>query len=393
MNPIVPKLTLRRRPIRGEDLLHCGLAATALALLIACVSPPLYRSSAQFVFLNETAEEGCAWLRAPQTLRKAGLANSRLLIKTVPGTTEVEVSVLDENPERAARLANGLAAAYNEIRLGNDPRYQPGRIAGLEEALASLSAAFETAKQEYTAVARSLAEAREQYGEHPDVRWRQQDEVDAAEASRARLTTQLEELRASRFPDFLQVANRHKLINSDRMIWVAAYLGTVSTLQAQQQAGLPEKHPEVLRARTQAAALRVQLEKDAADLTASLALKIDAVRERIASLEAGKAAQRAALAEALAAFRVTDGVHRASLAKLEEARRRLAAEQAAASSRPDYIAVVRPAHPHLRAALPGFWFPLLLSPIAGLAGGLILHWFRTRAIARLWPVLAQPTLS
>jgi uncharacterized protein involved in exopolysaccharide biosynthesis len=386
MNPIHPKLTLRRLPIQGENLLLCGLAATAVAIVISCVSAPLYRSSAKFVFLTETAEEGAKWLRSPQTLAKAGLTSSRLLIRPVAGTAEVEVSVLDENPQRAAQLANALAAAYQNTRWRADAGDQPERLAGLEETMTSLSAASETAKHEHEAVSHSLDEARERFGEHPEDRWRRQGEVDAAVEYHKRLHTQLQELRNSPFPDFLQVANRHKLINSDRMVWVAEYLGTITTLQAQEKAAIPDNHPEAIRARTQAAALRVQLEKDAADLTASLALKFDALRERIASLEAEKTKHKTSLVEALAAYQVTDGMRRATLANLQEARLRLEAERTAAAARPDYVRVLRPAHPQLRAALPGFWIPLLLSPMIGLAGGLLLQWHRMLADLRRRPV-------
>ncbi len=388
MDPLIPNVPLRPRRFRGGHLLVCGLATTALALAVSCISPPLYRSSAKFTILRDPASEGPKWLRDPNTLRRAGLNASRLTVQPVPGTPDVEISVLDEDPHRAAQLANALAAAYQETRSQLDAASHPERLAALEATMASVSAAYETAKHEHEAVSRSLEAARARFGESPEGPWRRQGEVDASIEDQKLLTTQLDELRNSPFPDFLQVANRHKLINSDRMVWVAEYFGTISTLQAQQQAGLPATHPEVLRTKTQANALRVQLEKDAEDLTASMALKIDALKQRMESLEAQKTAERAVLAEALAAFQVADGVYRTALGKLREARIHVEAERAAAAAKPAYIAIAQPAEPQRRAAQPAFWLPLLLSPVAGLAGGLLLQWLRAPRHRQGDPVIA-----
>jgi uncharacterized protein involved in exopolysaccharide biosynthesis len=388
MEAMIPNVPLRPRRIRGGHLLVCGLATTAFALAVSCVSPPLYRSSTKIELLRDSVNTGLGLLRDPETLKRAGVKTSRLILRPVAGTAQVEISVLDEEPKRAADLANAMASAFQETRWQLESSSHPERLAALEANMGAVSATFETAKHEYEAVSRSLADARKRFGDDPEGRWLRQGEVDGAMEYQKLLNTQLEELRKSPFPDFLQVANRHKLINSDRMMWVSQYFGTITTLQAQQQAGLPATHPEVLRTRTQANALRVQLEKDAADLTASLALKIDALKQRIESLEAEKTAERAALQEALAASRVADGVYQAALAKLRKARIDLEAEHAAAAAKPAYIAILRPAEPQRRAARPAFWLPLLLSPVAGLAGGLLLQWLRAPRNRRPQPAIA-----
>jgi hypothetical protein len=375
MDPLIPNVPVRPR-FRSQPLVVCGLAATAVATVISCVSPPLYRSSARFEFLRDPAEVALPLFQQPEIVSKAGVRSSRLSIRAVPGSAQVEVTVLDENPKRAADLANSLASAYQAGRLQAEAATRPDRMAALEASTAAASAVFETAKQDYEAMSRTLAEARGRYGDAPDGPWRRQGEVDAALEHRTLLSTQLNELQQSKFPDFLQVANRHKLINSDRMVWVAEYLGTVTTLQAQSQAGLPDTHPDVLQTKQKASSLRVQLEKDAADLTASLALKIDALNQRLQSMERDRIAQQAVLREALASFEVAETVYRSAQAKLRQARIALETERAAAAAMPSYIAVVRPAEPKMRAAQPGFWLPLLLSPAIGLAGGLVFQTFR-----------------
>jgi uncharacterized protein involved in exopolysaccharide biosynthesis len=353
-----------------------GLAATAIAVTVSCLTPPLYKSEARFEFGTDAPDSALALLRSPAVLSEIGVQPSRLTIRPVVGTGKVEISVLDEDPHRAADLANGVATVYREARAKLDAAGRPDRISAVESAMSEASAAFEAIKHESDAVTQSLAKAKADYGENPDGPWRRKAELDGAEEESAKLQRQLDDLRKAPFPEFLHVANRYKLINSDRMTWVAEYLGTNTTLQAQTQAGLPANHPDVVRARQRLAELRVQLEKDGADLTASLALKIEALQQRASSLSKERDAARIELGKALAANDLVSRNLESAQAKLRAAQIQVAAVQAQESAEPDYIVVVQEATVARHPTQPGFWVPLLLSPFVGLLGGLLIRALR-----------------
>jgi len=375
METLRPNVSLHRRS-GGQSLWVCGLAATALALVISCISPPLYQSSARFEILKDSADAGLQLLRSPETLALAGIHPARVTFQAVPESTQIEVTVMDEDPQRAANLANSLAGAYQQARANVAAVGRPELLSSLETVMGEASAAFETVKQESEAVAQSLERARSHYGEDPDAPWRRQAELEAAIAEGARLQAQLDELRKSPFPEFLHVANRHKLINSDRMTWVAEYLGMMTTLQALTQAGLPDSHSDIFRAKKRIADLRLQMDKDAVDLTSSMALQIHALNQRVISLNSQKEADRAVLVKASAAAKVAAENHRAAQIRLRDARIEVEAVRATEAAQPEYIAVSRSAKPLRRPAQPGFWIPLLLSPGIGVGIGFLLRRFR-----------------
>ena len=383
----MPNLPIHPRRFQRGPVLLCVLAATALALTISCISPPLYQSSARLEFRQDPPGMALELLRSQGLLQKAGIRPSRVRIRPVPGTAEADITVLDENPQRAASLANGIAQVYNQTRTQVARGDRPQQLAALESSLASVSAEFEGVKHDYDSVTQSLAQAQSAFGDSPDGPWRRQPELDANLAETTKLQEQLDALSKAQFPEFLHVANRFKLINSDRMTWVAEYLGTMNTLQAQTQAGLPANGPEVTRARKRVADLRLQLEKDAADLTASMALQIQALQQRAVALGTERDAARARLVEVLAANKVATEAFHTAQESLRQTRAQVESVRTLDAVTPEFIRTVKTATAVNRPAQPGFWLPLLLSPIIGLTGGMllqILRWFRNgqnRALA------------
>ena len=329
-------------------------------------------------------------------LREALMA--RLDVKPARESNVISVSFTDEQPEQAARLANGFVQAYLNTSL--DMRVEPARrfAAFFETRAATLRGQLEQAQARLGAFQREVGISASD--ERLDVETARLGELSSqlttlqalASDSRSR-AVQAQSDMAEKLPEVL---NNPLLVElSGETNRAAAHLDELRTR-------LGDNNPQVQQAAAQASALRSRLENETRRVAGGAGVNLAINRQRMNEAQAQLQAQRQKVAQIRAGREQASVIQR----DVDNARRaydtvlaRWSQAELESQATPGQLHVLNPALVPTRAASPKTVLNAALAALAGLllalGTALALEWAdpRVRSLAALPAALGLPVLG